>query len=74
MIRDIGIGVIRHMKMFRVIFAAALAALVLAVMSFCVLADIEADGKIIIAIDPGHGGIDGGTDVGTETRYGVAGS
>ena len=53
------------MKMFRVIFAAALAALVLTVMSFCVLADIEADGKIIIAIDPGHGGIDGGTDVGT---------
>ncbi len=28
-------------------------------------ADIEKDGKIVVAIDPGHGGIDGGSDKGT---------
>ena len=28
-------------------------------------ADLAKDGKIVVVIDPGHGGIDGGTDAGT---------
>ena len=39
--------------------------LVCLLMSAAVLADMDADGKIVIAIDPGHGGIDGGSDAGT---------
>ena len=31
-------------------------------------ADLSADGKIVVVIDAGHGGIDGGTAVGTYTE------
>ena len=33
-----------------------------------VSADLSADGRIVVVIDPGHGGIDGGTDTGTKTE------
>ena len=33
-----------------------------------VSADLSADGRIVVVIDPGHGGIDGGTDTGTHTE------
>ena len=50
-------------------FRTALFSVVLAVLSLflslAVFADIERDGKVVIAIDPGHGGIDGGSDAGT---------
>ena len=37
-----------------------------------VRADIAKDGKIVIVLDPGHGGIDGGTDAGARTEKATA--
>lgn len=45
--------------------------IIMSVISLCITpaaADIAADGKIVIVIDPGHGGIDGGSGVGTRTE------
>ena len=39
--------------------------ILLCAMSLYISADYEAEGKIVVAIDPGHGGIDGGSDKGT---------
>ena len=33
-----------------------------------VSADLAKDGKIVVVLDPGHGGIDGGTAVGKRTE------
>ncbi len=49
---------LRYIRLILILLTALLLALPAA-------ADIEADGKIIIAIDPGHGGVDGGSDKGT---------
>jgi len=49
---------LRYLRLIIILLAVLILALPVA-------ADLEKDGKIIVAIDPGHGGIDGGSDKGT---------
>lgn len=50
------------MRFLKYFLAILLAAVLLALPA---AADIEKNGKIVIVIDPGHGGVDGGSDKGT---------
>lgn len=50
------------MRFFRWLTVVLAAMVILALPA---AADIEKDGKVVIAIDPGHGGVDGGSDKGT---------
>lgn len=50
------------MRIFKYILMAVLMAALLALPA---MADIEKNGKIIVVIDPGHGGVDGGSDKGS---------
>ena len=50
------------------LFAALLLALAFGLLAPRAAADIAKDGKIVIVVDPGHGGIDGGTDAGVRTE------
>ena len=54
-----------EMRIFRTAVLITFVLVLSLLLSASVLADIEKDGKIVIAIDPGHGGIDGGSDAGT---------
>ncbi|MBE6616908.1 MAG: N-acetylmuramoyl-L-alanine amidase [Ruminococcaceae bacterium] len=50
------------MRFIKYFLAILLAAVLLALPA---AADIEKNGKVVIVIDPGHGGVDGGSDKGT---------
>ena len=53
---------------FLIIFAITAAAMLFLALPSPVRADIAANGKVVIVLDAGHGGIDGGTAVGTLTE------
>ena len=53
---------------FRVLSFFFLSILCAACLSAPVSADLAKDGKIVVVLDPGHGGIDGGTDAGARTE------
>lgn len=56
------------MKIVRAAITALLMLMLTAALPLTVSADFAENGKITVVIDPGHGGYDGGTDVGTLTE------
>ena len=55
-------------KPFRILFLILLVAVCFSAAALPVSADLAADGKIVVVLDAGHGGIDGGTAVGKRTE------
>ena len=55
-------------KPFRILFLILLVAVCFSAAALPVSADLAADGKIVVVLDAGHGGIDGGTAAGKRTE------